>query len=61
MLDGKEVDCVGLREIGSGDVKAVVDLGGQGVQVVLGVEIEVDAVVTEGFHVCLAAGGDIAL
>ena len=61
MLNGEEVDRVWLGEVGSGDAKGVVDLGGEGIEVVLGVEIKVNAMVTQRFHVSLAARGNVTL
>ena len=61
MLDGEEVGCAWLGQVGSGDVEGVLNLGGERVQVVLGVEIKVDAVVAQCFHVGLAARGAVAL
>ena len=61
VLDGKIVVCAGLSEEGGGDVKGGVDLGGERVEIVLSIEVEVDAMVTKCFEVGLAAGDDVAL
>ncbi len=37
------------------------DLSRQRIQVVLAIQIKVDAVVSQGFHVRLTAGGSVAL
>ena len=46
---------LGVGEGSLDDVLGILDLRWERVQVVLGIEIKVDAVVAKGFHVCLAA------
>ena len=62
VLDAEEVATRGSAiDSGFDNILADLDVGGECVQVVLGVEIEVDAVVAELLHVGLAAGGAAAL
>ena len=56
MLDGEIIVRARGREDAFHDVHRVLDLGWERVEVVLGVEIEIDAVVAQGLHVGLAAG-----
>lgn len=56
MLDGEVIVRPRGREDAFHDVFRVLDLGGERVEVVLGVEVKVDAVVAQGFHIGLAAG-----
>ena len=56
MLDGEVIVRPRGCEDAFHDVLRILDLRWERVEVVLSVEIEIDAVVTQGLHVSLAAG-----
>ena len=58
MLNRKIVGDALALGIGKGsfdDILGILNLRGEGVQVVLSIKVKVDAVIAEGFHVCLAS------